>query len=70
MQYTVNQLAKLSGVSRRTLHFYDELGLHKASCTGTNQYRYAPAQRGFTENCERSIMKKSAGGGALERLHC
>jgi len=25
MSYTVNKLAKLSGVSVRTLHFYDEM---------------------------------------------
>ncbi|MDZ5439930.1 MerR family DNA-binding transcriptional regulator [Enterococcus cecorum] len=25
MEYTVQQLAKLSGVSKRTLHYYDEI---------------------------------------------
>lgn len=40
MTYTVNQLAKLSGVSSRTLHFYDEIGLLKPSFYGDNQYRY------------------------------
>ena len=40
MTYTVNQLAKLSGVSVRTLHFYDEIGLLKPAYYGENNYRY------------------------------
>lgn len=40
MAYTVNKLAKLSGVSARTLHFYDEIGLLKPAYHGDNQYRY------------------------------
>jgi len=40
MRYTVNQLAKLSGVSTRTLRFYDEIGLLKPASYGDNHYRY------------------------------
>lgn len=40
MAYTVKKLAKLSGVSVRTLHFYDEIGLLKPAYYGENQYRY------------------------------
>lgn len=40
MPYTVKQLAKLSGVSVRTLHFYDEIGLLKPAYYGENNYRY------------------------------
>lgn len=40
MRYTVNQLAKLSRVSVRTLHFYDEIGLLKPAYYGENHYRY------------------------------
>jgi DNA-binding transcriptional MerR regulator len=40
MPYTVNKLAKLSGVSIRTLHFYDEIGLLKPAYYGENNYRY------------------------------
>jgi DNA-binding transcriptional MerR regulator len=40
MAYTVNKLAKLSGVSARTLHFYDEIGLLKPAYVGENNYRY------------------------------
>lgn len=40
MRYTVNKLAKLSGVSSRTLRFYDEIGLLKPAFYGENQYRY------------------------------
>jgi DNA-binding transcriptional MerR regulator len=40
MSYTVNKLAKLSGVSSRTLRFYDEIGLLKPAFYSENQYRY------------------------------
>ena len=40
MRYTVNKLAKLSGVSPRTLRFYDEIDLLKPAFYGDNQYRY------------------------------
>lgn len=41
MKYTVKQLARLSGVTSRTLRYYDEIGLLKPACKGEdNQYRY------------------------------
>ena len=40
MAYTVSQLADLSGVSVRTLHFYDELGLLKPAHLSASGYRY------------------------------
>ena len=38
--YTVKEVAQLSGVSVRTLHHYDEIGLLKPSSVGANGYRY------------------------------
>jgi DNA-binding transcriptional MerR regulator len=38
--YTVKQLADLAGVTIRTLHYYDEIGLLKPSSVGDNGYRY------------------------------
>ena len=40
MAYTVKQVAALSGVSVRTLHFYDQTGLLKPAYVGTNGYRF------------------------------
>ena len=40
MAYTVKKLAKLSGVSIRTLRFYDEIELLKPAYYGDNNYRY------------------------------
>jgi DNA-binding transcriptional MerR regulator len=40
MQYTVNKLANLAGISVRTLHYYDEIGLLKPSFTKENGYRF------------------------------
>ena len=40
MAYTVKKLAELSGVSVRTLHFYDEIGLLAPAYVGEQGYRY------------------------------
>jgi MerR family transcriptional regulator, thiopeptide resistance regulator len=40
MAYTVKQVAALSGVSVRTLHFYDESGLLKPAYVAANGYRH------------------------------
>lgn len=37
--YTVKQLSDLAGVSRRTLHFYDRIGLLKPEAVQPNGYR-------------------------------
>ena len=37
---TVKQLSKLAGVTPRTLHHYDDIGLLKPSRVGENGYRY------------------------------
>lgn len=38
--YTVKQISELAGVSVRTLHYYDEIGLLRPSSVGENGYRY------------------------------
>ncbi len=38
--YTVSEVARLSGVSVRTLHHYDQLGLLKPAAVGANGYRH------------------------------
>jgi DNA-binding transcriptional MerR regulator len=40
MAHTVKQVAGISGVSVRTLHFYDEIGLLKPAYLGANGYRF------------------------------
>lgn len=40
MAYTVKQVSAMSGVSVRTLHFYDETGLLKPAHYGANGYRF------------------------------
>ena len=39
-QYTVNEMARLSGASVRALHHYDAIGLLKPAYLGANGYRY------------------------------
>jgi len=38
--YKVQEVAKIAGVSVRTLHHYDSVGLLKPSTIGSNRYRY------------------------------
>ena len=40
MANTVKQVARMSGISVRTLHFYDEVGLLKPAYVGANGYRF------------------------------
>ena len=40
MAYTVKKVAAMSGVSVRTLHFYDDVGLLKPAYVGANGYRH------------------------------
>jgi len=40
MTYTVKKLAELSGVTVRTLHHYDQIGLLQPAYHGGNNYRY------------------------------
>lgn len=40
MAYTVKEVSNLSGISVRTLHYYDEIGLLKPHDIGNNGYRY------------------------------
>lgn len=39
MEYSINKLAKLSGVTTRTLRYYDEIGLLSPKRTSSNGYR-------------------------------
>lgn len=38
--YTVRKLSRLTGITVRTLHYYDEIGLLKPTTIGDNGYRY------------------------------
>jgi DNA-binding transcriptional MerR regulator len=38
--FTVKQLSRMAGITPRTLHYYDEIGLLKPSQVGDNGYRY------------------------------
>ena len=38
--FTVKQISKIAGITPRTLHYYDEIGLLKPARIGENGYRY------------------------------
>lgn len=48
---TVKQLSKVAGISPRTLHYYDEIGLLKPSQIGSNGYRY------YDDGCVLSLQQ-------------
>lgn len=43
--FTIKQLSRLAGITPRTLHYYDEIGLLKPTRVGANGYRY------YAEEC-------------------
>ncbi|ROZ88002.1 MerR family transcriptional regulator [Gordonia sp. OPL2] len=40
MRWSIQQVARISGVTARTLRYYDEIGLLRPAHVGTNGYRY------------------------------
>ncbi len=44
----ISEFAKISGTSRRTLIFYDEIGLFSPAAVGDNGYRYYTVQQFYT----------------------
>jgi DNA-binding transcriptional MerR regulator len=40
LMYTVKQLSDIAGVTVRTLHYYDDIGLLQPTTVGANNYRY------------------------------
>jgi DNA-binding transcriptional MerR regulator len=38
-RFTVNQVSRMAGISRRTLHYYDQIGLVRPSSRAENGYR-------------------------------
>ena len=45
MEYSIQELSRLSGVTTRTLRWYDQIGLLKPSRVADNGYRYyGPAE--------------------------
>lgn len=81
MDYTVKKVSQLSGVSVRTLHFYEEIALLKPAYHGSNGYRYYTEKEllqlqqilffkelGFSLKEIQNVMRKS-GFQKLEALH-
>lgn len=51
MRLTVSETAKLTNISVRTLHYYDEIGLLKPTGTTEAGYRYTTRRR--LQRCSR-----------------
>ena len=59
MSYSVGQVAGLAGVTVRTLHHYDEVGL--LSPSGRSAAGYASTRRPIWSGCVRSCSTGSSG---------
>ena len=46
IKLTVSQFAKLHNVNKRTLHYYDEIGIFSPDYKGNNGYRYYDYMQG------------------------
>ncbi len=46
-KFTTAQFAKLCGINKKTLHYYDEIGLFSPNYRGENNYRYYDFQQGL-----------------------
>ncbi|MRS05895.1 MerR family transcriptional regulator, partial [bacterium] len=64
--YTVKQLSSLAGVSARTLHYYDEIGLLKPTAVEENGYRRYGEQAVYLLQ---QILFYKEMGFSLEKIH-
>lgn len=78
--YSTGEFARLNGVNKRTLHYYDQIGLFSPEHKGENGYRYCTCMQfeqlelilllrriGFSIQ-EIKTYTQSPSGGALEQL--
>ncbi len=65
--YTTGQFAKLNGINKRTLHYYDEIGLFSPEFKGENGYRYYTCFQ--TVQLELILMLRKIGLSIEEIIH-
>ena len=71
MAYTVKQLAVMSGITVRTLHFYDEMALLKPAYSKANGYRiYEERQLLMLQQILFSKICRSSGQREVNRKGC
>ena len=53
VRWSIQQVARMSGVTARTLRYYDEIGLLRPAGVGTNGYRYYEQSSccGYSRSC-------------------
>lgn len=64
MEYTISRLAKLSGISVRTLRYYDQIGLLTPARTDSNNYRVYKSEQ--VDMLQQILFYKELGVGLLE----
>lgn len=68
MEYTIQALSRLAGVTTRTLRWYDEIGLLKPSRVGDNGYRYyGPAE---VDRLQDILFYRALGVGLAQICAC
>jgi DNA-binding transcriptional MerR regulator len=59
MEYTINKLSKMAGISTRTLRYYDQIGLLKPARINTSNYRIY--SRHEVDNLQQILFYKELG---------
>ena len=65
--FTAGEFARLTGVNKRTLHYYDEIGLFSPAQKGSNGYRYYTYEQSLT--LEMLLALREAGMSINEIRH-
>lgn len=72
--YTTGQFAKLNGINKRTLHYYDEIGLFSPEFKEDNGYRYYTCQellntkKFLEQKSDKLAMSLTAEHGIIEMV--
>lgn len=67
IKLTVSQFAKLHNVNKRTLHYYDEIGIFSPDYKGENGYRYYDYMQGVDFEYIKMLKKLNMGLDEIKR---
>lgn len=67
IKLTVSQFAKLHNVNKRTLHYYDEIGIFSPDYKGENGYRYYDYMQGVDFEYIKMLKELNMGLDEIKR---
>ena len=69
MEYAIQELARLAGVTTRTLRWYDQIGLLKPSRTADSGYRYYGRAEDHNEGVYGAEVRAKYGDAAMDQAN-